>query len=168
MTKTVTQTLTAERFSLTTSRAFSDVMGEIDRAVGHPDVPELLRQMQEARSVDDLERIVGAALGPSGFMEFARYDFAVVLGKDRTPTARNALRLVLGNPLIMREIVRAVPDAGSYAPVTLLIDERDAGVHIAYDQVASLLAPYSDPHALQVAQELDAKVDELMHRAAGS
>jgi hypothetical protein len=167
MMKTATQTFTAERFTLTTSRAFSDVIGEIDRAVGHPNVPELLRQMEEARSAADLERIVGAALGPSGFMEFARYDFGVVLRKDGTQPARNALRLVLGNPLIMKEMVQAVPDAGSYAPVTLLIDERDSGVHLAYDQMASVLAPYGDSHALQVAEDLDRKVDELMHRAAG-
>ena len=60
-----------------------------------------------------------------------------------------------------------VHDAGSYAPVTLLIDERDSGVHLAYDQMASVLAPYGDSHALQVAEDLDRKVDELMHRAAG-
>jgi len=167
MTKTGTQTFTVERFTLTTSRAFSDVIGEIDRAVGHPNIPELLRQMEEARSAEELERIVGAALGPSGFMEFARYDLGSVLRKDRTSEARNALRLVLGNPLIMSEMVRAIPDAGCYAPVTLLIDERDAGVHMTYDQMASLLAPYGDAHALQVAQDVDAKVDGLMHMAAG-
>jgi hypothetical protein len=34
------------------------------------------------------------------------------------------LRLVTGNPLITIEMVRRVPDAAAYAPVTVLIDER--------------------------------------------
>jgi hypothetical protein len=36
--------------------------------------------------------------------------------------------LVLGNPLIMKEMAKHVPDAGSYAPVTVLVDELADGV----------------------------------------
>jgi hypothetical protein len=49
---------------------------------------------------------------------------------------------VIGNPLIMKEMVKHVPDAASYAPVTVLIDERGDGVHLSYDLMASFLAPY--------------------------
>jgi uncharacterized protein (DUF302 family) len=162
-----TEAFTGERFILTTARAFSDVVSDIERAIGHPNIADFLRQMKEARSADDLERIVAAAVGPSGFMEFARFDFGMVLRKERQPTARSTLRLVLGNPLIMTTMVRAVPDAGSYVPVTVLVDEREAGVHLAYDRIASLLAPYGDPQALDIAQDLDAKVERLLHAAAG-
>lgn len=161
-----TQIFTAERFTLTTSRAFADVVGTLDRAIGHPNLPELLRRMEEATSPDELKRLVQSALGPSGLMELGRYDFGVVLRKDHPPTERSSLRLVLGNPLIMREMVRSVPDAGSYAPVTVLIDERDGGVHLAYDRMASLLAPFGEAHALQVARDLDAKVEGLLNEAA--
>ena len=75
-------------------------------------------------------------------------------------------RLVIGNPLIMREMVKHVPDAGSYAPVTILIDERSDGVHISYDRMASLLAPYENAEALKVAKDLDAKVEALLASAA--
>ena len=51
--------------------------------------------------------------------------------------------------------------------MTLLIDERQGGVQLSYDRVASLLAPCGDPHALQVARDLDAKVEALLSRAAG-
>jgi uncharacterized protein (DUF302 family) len=163
-----TRVFTGERFILTTSRAFSDVVAEIDRVIGHPNIADFLRHMKEARSADELERVVGAALGPSGFMEFARFDFGMVLRKDRQPVARNTLRLVLGNPLIMTEMVRVVPDAGSYAPVTVLIDERGTDVQLAYDRMASLLAPYGDAHALEMARNLDAKVERLLHTAAAA
>ena len=33
-----------------------------------------------------------------------------------------------GNPIIMKEMARIVPDAAAYAPVTILVDERADGV----------------------------------------
>ena len=73
------------------------------------------------------------------------------------------LRLVVGNPLIMKEMAKTVPDAASYAPVTILIDERADGVHLSYDSMASLIAPYGSDAALVVARDLDAKI--LLKRA---
>ena len=76
------------------------------------------------------------------------------------------LRLVVGNPLIMKEMAKVVPDAASYAPVTILIDERPDGVHISYDSMASLLALYGNRDALDVAKSLDRKVEGLLQEAA--
>jgi hypothetical protein len=59
-----------------------------------------------------------------------------------------------------------VPDAGSYAPVTVLVDERADGVHLSYDRMASLLAPYGNRDALEVARDLDRKVEDLLRQAA--
>jgi len=66
----------------------------------------------------------------------------------------------------MKEMARHVPNASSYAPVTVLVDERADGVHISYDRMASLLAPYGNPDALKVARDLDAKVEHLLQQAA--
>jgi len=66
----------------------------------------------------------------------------------------------------MKEMAKHVPDAGSYAPVTVLVDERADGVHISYDRMASLLAPYGNRDALPVARDLDAKIEELLRQAA--
>ncbi len=76
-------------------------------------------------------------------------------------------RLIMGNPLIMQQMARHVPDAGSYAPVTVLVDERSDGVHISYDRMASLLASYGSADALAVARDLDKKVETLLSEAAG-
>jgi hypothetical protein len=43
--------------------------------------------------------------------------------------------------LIMKQMVRSTPDAGSYAEVTILIDERGGGTYLSYDTMASYLAP---------------------------
>jgi hypothetical protein len=68
----------------------------------------------------------------------------------------------------MKQMVKHLPDAGSYAPVTILIDERPDGVHLSYDRTASLLAPYESAEASYVARELDSKVETLLKRAANS
>jgi hypothetical protein len=65
----------------------------------------------------------------------------------------------------MKEMAKHVPDAGSYAPVTVLVDERADGVHLSYDRMASLLATYGNSEALNIARDLDAKVEDLLRQA---
>ena len=55
-----------------------------------------------------------------------------------------------------------VPDAAAYAPVTILVDERADGVHLSYDSMASLLAPYGSDAALLVATDLYTKIQGLL------
>ena len=64
----------------------------------------------------------------------------------------------------MKEMVKHVPDAGSYAPVTLLLDERRDGVQVSYDKMESYLLPYGSLDALAVARNLDAKITTLLQR----
>ena len=95
-------------------------------------------------------------------MLFLELDHGAVLRKETGLDKPKMVRFVIGNPLIMREMVKHVPDAGSYAPVTILIDERPDGVHLTYDRMASFLAPYENAEALKVAKDLDAKVEALL------
>jgi hypothetical protein len=60
-----------------------------------------------------------------------------------------------------------VPDVASYAPLSLLFDERADGVHISYDKLASYLAPYGNAEAMEVAQDLDRKIEKLLCEIAG-
>ena len=89
------------------------------------------------------------------FMEF---DHGAILRKETGLDSPKIVRLVIGNPLIMKEMAKHVPDAGSYAPVTILLDERPDGVHLTYDKMASLLAHYENAEALAVARDLDSKI----------
>jgi uncharacterized protein (DUF302 family) len=100
-------------------------------------------------------------------MEFTRFDIGESLRKELGANAPRSLRLVAGNPLIMKQMVKHVPDAGSYAPVTILIDERADGVHLTYDTMASCLATYGSGEALKVAQALDVKTETLLTAVAG-
>lgn len=150
-----------QRFNVTSSKSFEDVVGRIDGAIGHPDMKELLR----APTYSDLERAISKLVGPSGLMEFTRFDLGAILRLERGTKVPKILRLVVGNPLIMKRMVEHVPDAGSYAPVTILIDEREDGVHVSYDRVATLLASYGNAEALAVARDLDSKVESLLTAA---
>ena len=155
-----------QRFSVTSSKSFRDVIGVFDVAVGHPDMKAFRENVAAAKTYAELEKVVHAAIGPYELMEFTRFDLGEVLRKRNGAEAPQSLRLVLGNPLIMSQMVEHVPDAGSYAPVTILVDERQDGVHLSYDTMASYLAPYGNSEALKVARDLDAKVEALLEVAA--
>ncbi len=94
-------------------------------------------------------------------------DHGAVIRKATDRDNPRMVRLILGNPLIMQQMARNVPDAGSYAPVRVLVDERSDGVHISCDRMASLLAPYRNSDSLAVARDLDKKVETLLSEAAG-
>ncbi|MGA7919568.1 MAG: DUF302 domain-containing protein [Candidatus Acidiferrales bacterium] len=155
-----------ERFSLTSSRSFDEVLAAINDAIGHPDMAEFWMATQQTRTVPEMESTIGKALGKTGLMLFVQFDHGGIVRKGTGRETPRIVRLVLGNPLIMKEMAKRVPDAGSYAPVTVLVDERADGVHLSYDRMASLLAPYGNSDALQVARSLDAKVEDLLRRAA--
>ncbi len=67
----------------------------------------------------------------------------------------------------MKRMVEQVPEAGSYAPVTILIYERSGKVALGYHTIESLLTSYQNSPALEVANDLDAKVIKLLKQAAG-
>ena len=120
-----------------------------------------------APTFSDFESIVREGLGKTGLMLFMELDHGAVIRKATDRDNPRMVRLILGNPLIMQQMARNVPDAGSYAPVTVLVDERSDGVHISYDRMTSLLAPYGNSEALAVARDLDKKVETLLSEAAG-
>jgi uncharacterized protein (DUF302 family) len=155
-----------ERFSLISPRPFAEILAAIDAALGHPDMREFGANIAATQSWQELEHVVRAAIGRSGFMEFARFNLGQILEKEKGPSTPKILRIVLGNPLIMKQMAEHVPDAASYAPVTILIDERTDGVHLSYDRMASYLAPYGNLAALEVARELDTKIEHFLIRVA--
>ena len=155
------------RLSVVSSRSFEEVVSRLTATIGHPDMNAFHGAIVAASTVSDLHDLVERAIGSSGLMEFARFDAGEVLRKERGGQGRKLLRLLVGNPLIMKEMAEHVPDAASYAPVTILVDERARGVHLSYDSMASLVAPYGSPSALAVARDLDAKIESLLETAAG-
>jgi len=156
-----------ERFTLTSSKSFDEVVAALNSAVGHPDMAEFWKSTHLAQSDAELQNTIEKGLGRTGLMLFVEFDHGAVVRSGTGRATPRMIRFVIGNPLIMREMAKHVPDAGSYAPVTILIDERSDGVYLSYDRMASFLAPYNNSEALKVARDLDEKVEALLSAAAG-
>jgi uncharacterized protein (DUF302 family) len=155
-----------ERFTVISSKPFAVVVVAIKALIGHPNMAELWQATQRAITAAELEAAIQPALGESGLMQFLEFDHGMIIRKGTDHHTSRIIRLVIGNPLIMKEMAKRVPDAGSYAPVTVLVDERADGVHISYDRMASLLASYGSRDALRVARDLDAKVEDVLRQSA--
>ena len=154
------------RLSVVSSRPFDEILRRLTATIGRPDMNAFHAAVVAAGTVADLERVVHRAIGSSGLMEFIRFDAGEVLRKERNGHGPKILRLVVGNPLIMKEMAKVIPDAAAYAPITILVDERADGVHLSYDSMASLIAPYGSEPALAAARDLDAKIHSLFESAA--
>jgi len=59
-----------ERFSMTTSKRFDEVISSVNAAVGHPDMAEFRRSTHEAQSFAELKRAVEKGLSKVGLMLF--------------------------------------------------------------------------------------------------
>ena len=154
------------RFSVVTARRFEEAVERVTATIGHPDANRFRKALDGARTDADLHKVVQQAVGSSDLIEFVRFDAGGILRKEQGAQAPKILRLLVGNPIIMKDMARSVPDAAAYAPVTILIDERRDGVHLSYDSMASLIAPYGSPAALAIANDLDTKIENLLSVAA--
>ena len=158
--------ISVERFSITSAKPFSDVVKVLEASVGHPNMNTFMNDVASTKSFTDLEKVINAVTGATGLMQFMKFDLGEIARKERGDDAAQSLRYLIGNPLIMKQMLERSPDAGSYAPVTVLVDERPDGVRLSYDRMVSFLAPYGDDEALRVARDLDAKIEALLTKAA--
>jgi len=161
-----TRKVEIERFSVTSLKPFEAVVAALKAGVGRLDLVEVAKASKSAGTFAELEKVIGRDMGRTGLMLFMELDHGAILRKENGLNTPNIVRLVIGNPLIMKEMAKHVPDAGSYAPVTVLVDERADGVHLSYDKMTSLLAPYGNAAATAVARDLDSKVEHLLRESA--
>ncbi|MFZ1011519.1 MAG: DUF302 domain-containing protein [Candidatus Sulfotelmatobacter sp.] len=107
----MTRKIEIERFSITTSKQFDEVISGVNAAIGHPDMAEFGRSTHEARSLAELKSAVEKGLSTVGLMLFMQLDHGAILRKETGRETPKMIRFVLGNPLIMKEMVKHVPDA---------------------------------------------------------
>src|ERR1700747_1368140 len=109
-----------------------------------PDIEALFSKLAASTSYEQFSSLVRQAQGSAGLMRFLQLDLDNALTLDpqaRHRAGRRLVRLIAGNPVTMGQMTRPLPDAGSYAPVTILIEELPGGgTRVAYDTVASEIA----------------------------
>ncbi len=164
MTSEQVLTLAVRRHVIVSDRPFQDVLDTIHGGISRPDIAALFGQLAAATSYEQFSSLVAQAQGSAGLMRFLELDLDHALTLDPQAADKHRLvRLIAGNPVTMGEMTRTLPDAGSYAPVTILIQELPGGgTRIAYDSVVSALAGYGDQAALEVAERLDDEVLTLL------
>jgi uncharacterized protein (DUF302 family) len=160
------KTIEVQRFSRTTSRSFEAVVASLKAGVGRLDLAAFASASKSPGTFAELEEVINRDMGKTHLMLFLEFDHGAVLRKETGLNKPKIMRLVIGNPLVMKEMAKHVPDAGSYAPVTVLVDEREDGVHLSYDKMVSFLTPYGNQQALTIAHDLDHKIVKLLNDAA--
>jgi uncharacterized protein (DUF302 family) len=159
------------RHVFASERPFPAVLDGIFGGISQPDIGQLFGQLAASTSYEQFSSLVQQAQGSAGLMLFLQLDLDQALTLDpqaRHQAGRRLVRLIAGNPVTMGQMTRHVPDAGSYAPVTILIQQTpDGGTRVAYDSAASEIAPYHDPAASEVAERLDAEVLGLLRQVTG-
>ena len=152
-------------------RPFASVLDGVFGGISQPDIGQLFSKLAASASYEEFSSLVQQAQGSIGLMRFLQLDLDEALTLDpQAPdwAGRRLVRVIAGNPVTMGEMTRHVADAGSYAPVTILIQEMPGGgTQVAYDSVASAIAPYHDAAASEVAERLDAEVLELLRQVTG-
>jgi hypothetical protein len=157
------------RHVLTSDRPFQVVLDGIYGGISQPDIGALFARLAASTSYEEFSALVRQAQGSAGLLRFWYLDDDHVLALDpqaRDQAGRRLVRLIAGNPVTMGQMTRHLPAAGAYAPVTILIAELPGGgTQVAYDTVASAIAPYADAAASQVAERLDTEVLSLLRHA---
>ena len=74
---------------------------------------EFGKSTHEARSFAELKSAVEKGLSKAGPMLFMQLDHGAVVRKETGRDTPRIIRLVIGNPLIMKEMAKHVLDAGS-------------------------------------------------------
>jgi hypothetical protein len=85
-----TKEIKVQRFSVTSAKGFHDVVAAFDAAIGHPDMNSFSKNVADAKTFAEVEKIVQEATGPSELMEFTRMDLGRVLQKLNGARARQS------------------------------------------------------------------------------
>src|SRR5260370_17135296 len=105
-------TVQIERFSLTSSRPFDEILAAIKAAIGHPDMVEFAKRTAATPSFPDFESIVREGLGTTGLMLFMELDHAAVIRKATGRDTPRMARLIIAYPPLLQQSTTHVPTSG--------------------------------------------------------
>jgi uncharacterized protein (DUF302 family) len=154
-----------ERLCFVSKKSFDEVLSGLYSGISRPNIGELKQRLQGASDLMEFGRIVEAAVGSAGLLEFLHLDLGAAIRVGSLKRPYRMIRIIAGNPMIMRSMTQSVPAAGSYAPITILIYQFDGDVLVCYDSLARLLTVYDNKEVWQIANDLDKKLIALIERA---
>jgi uncharacterized protein (DUF302 family) len=154
-----------ERHELVSDKPFDDVLAAVHSGLGRPNFGEFEEHLAHLTDWDTFKTAVADQAGSSGLLVFLELDLGSVVDRDPDAVGFRAVRVIAGNPVTMESMVRTSPAAGAFAPVTILIFERDDGVHLRYDTLMSGTDGELTDEAREHASALDNAVLALLQAA---
>jgi uncharacterized protein (DUF302 family) len=155
------------RIEVDTSVSFDEVLIRLRRLMGDARVPEVVALAKEAiTEAEYAQKVEERFIGESGFTLFHEIDHGGWL--PRFSINRRSVRLILGNPLIAITMIRHDITAGLFAPVEILVTEKEGGpgTTITYVAPSSVMVIEENPPLLEAAKGLDEKLDALIAKAS--
>jgi hypothetical protein len=148
-----------ERLTITSSKPFESVVAALEAAIGRPDMAEFMKATRSATTYAELQSVVQQSVSAAGLMLFMKLDAGAVMRSESGLASPKAQRFLIGNPLIMKDMAKHVPEAASYAPAG-----RGAS---RLRQDGKLARTLRQCGGAGRGAELDTKIEKLMRDAAG-
>ncbi len=153
------RTVEVEHITVVSTKTFGETEAALEKSIPQldPSIAEALRNGDAARA-KELEH--GAPL-----FIFLKRDHGSLLRVNGRPA--KALQYEIGNPLTASRMTAHELPAALYAPLRLVLYEKDGGGAIfEYDKPSTLFGQFGDQQVAAVGRELDAEMEEALRRAA--
>ena len=115
-----THRVNVQRWSITSRKAFDTVLAAVEDAIGRPNMVEFTLKVAAATTFEEMQSVINESVSEIGLMEFMRLDHGA-FSQSRSGRGPKMVRLI-GQPAHHAIHGQACSDAGSYAPVTVLVD----------------------------------------------
>jgi uncharacterized protein (DUF302 family) len=165
----VTRPFNGVRIEVGTSLSFDEVLSRLRGLMGTTNVPQIVALAQGPISRDEyIRQVEERFVGSSGLMLFNEIDHGGWLAKFGID--RRTVRWILGNPLIAITMIRHDITAGLFAPVEILVTEKETGdgTTVVYVVPSSLMVIEENPSLREAALALDEKLKALIAKATGA
>jgi hypothetical protein len=140
-------------------KTFAQVKSSLEMLIPPID-PDILQLLDKGMS-DRLKQKLESA---PEIMIFLKRDHGALFALYGKP--RNALQYEIGNALTASTMTRYVITAGLYAPLRIILFEKDdGGTRIEYDLPSSLFGQFGDERVTQIARKLDTALERAVVKA---
>lgn len=110
--------ITVNHVTYSSDTSFEAFTSALESQLGHHDISAYQRQLKNPKEAKDVEKILHAQEGSSGFMLFSTYDHGALLAIKGAP--QKARQYVIGNPLFAARMTEHDIRAALYAPLGFL------------------------------------------------
>jgi len=159
-------TITSEHVDVRSSKSFEKTVKDLTAELGAASTEKLMDRLSASDSWDEYAEECADFAGRSNLIEVAFLNWGKVL--TLSGSAMRAKCFVVGNPLTAAKLLAAGgPEVGLYLPTKIFVfEDAEGGVHVSYDKLAGVMAPYGNAGLDKVAGVIDGVLGKLASAAA--